>query len=941
MTLQRTDFRAYFAEMHDGHLPFAWQERLLDRVLADGWPEAVDAPTGAGKTAAIDVHVFALALAAATGAELPPRRLAMIVGRRVLVDDQYLYAREVERRLADRDGPDVLRRVNDGLRLAHGIPATNGSPLFVARLRGGVPPSRRWADHPTAPAVLCTTPEMWGSRLLFRGYGSSARAWSREAGLLAVDTVALVDEAHLAQQLLCTARRVGQLVPVADREWGGRPPLQVVETTATPTGGAGSRVGVDEADLAGSATLADRLRRPKPIALVPRKDWNSAKPPIAAEMAKQVVALRDRAGAGTVGCFVNTVARAVAVADALRNPAVVGRRLTVVMLCGQVRPIDVELLAQTYPDILTPKGNDEVDVIVATQTLEVGVDIDLVGMVTELASGSALAQRAGRVNRRGLRLDGPIVVMVPDGPIRADARSGPYDAEELNAARAWLDDRVAAPDGLAPWALRSGLIPRSKPRRVLLQRPELGQAWHWARTSDDLAADPELDLWLSDDLEPDTTVGLVVRRDVAADVNDAVELVRMLRPRPHEVFAVPIRVAIGRLSKADEDVRRGSSPFAVLPALRVRGDEVTILEWGRPRDGRRSPRLRPGDIVVVDEGCPLFTAPAGTEDVSTPQVVVPVDDECRVHTAPDVLEAPARLGRDLAPGEVVLRIDLTAERYHELAEALILEEPDPPDEFLERDVVRKALDGSTDRMARAAAELLVDATNRRVDVVVLRDDDDEDRTPLRAIVIDGRRAVADDHARQEWSTSTSPVLLGAHQAAVEERAGDLARMLELPADLTAALGVAARHHDDGKADPRFQIRLGARTYVLAKSGGRAGPETVRRRNDRSGLPPQWRHEQRSVVDAWSSIPPGVDRELVARLIGTTHGHGRSSFPHSAAELLGPDADADVKEIATALFDEGEWDELIERTHLRYGVWICAYLEAVLRAADGQISGEGR
>jgi hypothetical protein len=27
--------------------------------------------------------------------------------------------------------------------------------------------------------------------------------------------------------------------------------------------------------------------------------------------------------------------------------------------------------------------------------------------------------------------------------------------------------------------------------------PELGQIWHWARTSDDLAADPELDLWLS------------------------------------------------------------------------------------------------------------------------------------------------------------------------------------------------------------------------------------------------------------------------------------------------------------------------------------------------------------------------------------------------------------------------------------------------------------
>jgi CRISPR-associated endonuclease/helicase Cas3 len=46
------------------------------------------------------------------------------------------------------------------------------------------------------------------------------------------------------------------------------------------------------------------------------------------------------------------------------------------------------------------------------------------------------------------------------------------------------------------------------------------------------------------------------------------------------------------------------------------------------------------------------------------------------------------------------------------------------------------------------------------------------------------------------------------------------------------------------------------------------------------------------------------------------------------------------EIAAALFDEGLWDELIERTHVRWGVWGCAYLEALLRAADGQVSAEG-
>ena len=80
--------------------------------------------------------------------------------------------------------------------------------------------------------------------------------------------------------------------------------------------------------------------------------------------------------------------------------------------------------------------------------------------------------------------------------------------------------------------------------------------------------------------------------------------------------------------------------------------------------------------------------------------------------------------------------------------------------------------------------------------------------------------------------------------------------------------------------------------------------------------------------------------LTLRLIGTSHGHGRLGFPHTSAELPEqriPGSGAP----AVDLFDGGSWDELIEATHIRYGVWGCAYLEAVLRAADCQISAEGK
>ena len=63
--MERSDFAAFFAALNGGCGPFRWQERLLDSLLENGrWPEQIAAPTGAGKTSAIDVHVFAVALTA-------------------------------------------------------------------------------------------------------------------------------------------------------------------------------------------------------------------------------------------------------------------------------------------------------------------------------------------------------------------------------------------------------------------------------------------------------------------------------------------------------------------------------------------------------------------------------------------------------------------------------------------------------------------------------------------------------------------------------------------------------------------------------------------------------------------------------------------------------------------------------------------------------------
>ena len=83
------DFFAFFEEIH-GKKPFPWQAALARRDREKKSPPLLDLPTGSGKTAAIDVAVFALAMEAdrpkgqPRGAAL---RTFFVVDRRIVVDE--------------------------------------------------------------------------------------------------------------------------------------------------------------------------------------------------------------------------------------------------------------------------------------------------------------------------------------------------------------------------------------------------------------------------------------------------------------------------------------------------------------------------------------------------------------------------------------------------------------------------------------------------------------------------------------------------------------------------------------------------------------------------------------------------------------------------------------------------------------------------------------
>ena len=130
--------------------------------------------------------------------------------RRLLVDSTSAHAEAIGKALRDPStqglvgrSAEVVAAVAARLRALSADPAAD--PLEVIRLRGGIA-SRRPTD-PSRPAVMLSTLPMYGSRLLFRGYGTTRSMRPIDAAVAGTDSLVILDEAHLAPHLLGVASR--------------------------------------------------------------------------------------------------------------------------------------------------------------------------------------------------------------------------------------------------------------------------------------------------------------------------------------------------------------------------------------------------------------------------------------------------------------------------------------------------------------------------------------------------------------------------------------------------------------------------------------------------------------------------------------------------------------------------------------------------------------
>src|SRR5262245_31389498 len=220
-------FAAFYHAVH-GYAPFPWQARLVQRLLADDWPRTLALPTSSGKTSVLDGVIFALAMQADRPARerTVPLRTCFVIDRRLVVDEVTTHAQHLAHALATATH-GVVAAVADRLRRFGGE-----APVQVATLRGGMAQDDQGLLWPNQPALLISTVDQVGSRLLFRGYGLASYQWPVHAGLLGNDTLFVLDEVHLSQPFVETLHAVRQL-----RGWAEQPqhtPWRVLEMSATP-----------------------------------------------------------------------------------------------------------------------------------------------------------------------------------------------------------------------------------------------------------------------------------------------------------------------------------------------------------------------------------------------------------------------------------------------------------------------------------------------------------------------------------------------------------------------------------------------------------------------------------------------------------------------------------------------------------------------------------
>jgi CRISPR-associated endonuclease/helicase Cas3 len=965
--LAHQNFSEFFAAVHN-HEAFDWQKRLAKEVLEEGWPEVIRVPTSCGKTSVLDLAVFQLA----TQADWEPstrtaaRRICFLVDRRLVVDDVTTHARRLSQAIRQAaNGGHRNRILSVVARRLTNLAEDHGEILRVIRLRGGIYRDDTWAADPLTPTILVSTVDQIGSRLLFRGYAVSARSRSVQAGLLAFDTHIILDEAHLSTVFSSTLNRIRTYQKLADESpLPCERQLSSTRMSATVCTDGDERVfellhkereelrlqvrlnAHKTANLIKleAESVTKRIQQEQPHKALRLEKQNRKKlVDTLAEISASLVRSKTNLGPSpprVIVVVVNRVATARQIFEQLRKAISSDTGGRVILLTGRTRPFDRDRLLTEY--LPSMKAGREAEpcgplVVVATQTIEVGANLDFDALITEAAPLDSLRQRFGRLDRLGRRhqqgLPSPAAIV-----IRSDHALSTYSDPIYGSAvtRTWnwlvkaAKNGGCKPEGVfADWLAKAVKNDSCKSEGVFdfsinsvdtrLEKMTTGdlQLMLAPQREDPLLFPAHLDAWVQTNPRPETDpdvgpflhgigdstadVQLIWRADLHPEAHSSWrDIVALMPPRTREALSVPVyevqRWLNGGASAEITDVEGTEIPAP----LSVRGRTLRkALRWRGKDDHQTHPidasGVRAGDTLLVPA---LY---GGADEFGwNPESAGPVADVAEESLVQLLASYPTeafwrpKLRLRLHPSSLLTQERATAVQLGIFVNSAshaqrIGEDPWP--------AIRRFLVAMRNDIQNPLRHAAVDSflnSKTRPDIrpypghegLLLS-------AKLRVLLSEEKVVQSEDLENDEplddessFFTGGRAIGLREHTQRVEDLSATFCQRAGLNKRLSEAVRIASHWHDQGKRDRRFQAWLHGselkalvalvNEQPLAKSG--RDPKNWSS-SEVFGYPRGSRHEfvsVRMLQKAYGGEAQTID--LAALLVGTHHGHGRALVP---------------------------------------------------------------
>jgi CRISPR-associated endonuclease/helicase Cas3 len=351
---------AEFFRAATGQPPYGFQARMA----RDGLPAVVQAPTGTGKTGIILAWLWRRLHG--PDPDRTPRRLVYALPQRSLAEQ-----------VAGQ---------------AAGWLSELGLDQHVALhvVMGGAGKTQwQWRLDMHKPAVVVGTVDSLVSKALNRGYGIGRATYPVDFALVTNGAHWVVDEIQLCpestvtlRQLAAFTRSLGTAEPFGLTCMSATVPAALLETVDNPAPGPGDVIRIEDGERTGE--LALRLNAQRTIRRLDAQPGDTR---------KIVATARDGHRPGTLTLVVmNTVKAAQAVYADLRDGPV-----PCTLLHSRFRACEREQLVRK---VTAPPG-ERGHIVVATQVVEAGIDLNAAILITEAAPWPSLVQRAGRCNRTG------------------------------------------------------------------------------------------------------------------------------------------------------------------------------------------------------------------------------------------------------------------------------------------------------------------------------------------------------------------------------------------------------------------------------------------------------------------------------------------------------------------------------------------------------------